>query len=494
MHPLLQERLFVDENNILMNLTMILEMVAASAGDRDVVTAGGRSLTAARLSELARSAAQRFEGRSGVLYLGGNHLAFPVALFGAALAGLPFVPLNYRLGQEQLAALKARHEGAIVLRPEDLDDLLSSTGGDALAPADPGEDPVAAVIYTSGTTSEPKAALLRHRHLMTYLFNTVEFGSAPEGAATLVSVPPYHIAGVTNLLSNLYAGRRVVYLDGFTPQTWLAAVQQEKITNAMLVPTMLARIVAEVPEGGVVDAPSLRSLAYGGSRTARPVLERALTVFPDTGFVNAYGLTETASSVAVLGPDDHRTAFASDDPQVRERLGSVGRPLPGIDIEVRSEEGDVLPAGVTGLVYVRGAQISGEYKGRTMLDAEGWFPTRDLGHLDDEGYLYIEGRADDTIIRGGENIAPAEIEDVLLDHPAISEAAVIGAPDPEWGQRLVAVVVGEADPEELREWVRARLRSSKTPDLFVFRPELPKTETGKLLRRVLLTELEAEHA
>jgi acyl-CoA synthetase (AMP-forming)/AMP-acid ligase II len=224
-----------------------------------------------------------------------------------------------------------------------------------------------------------------------------------------------------------------------------------------------------------------------------------LNVFPETGFVNAYGLTETASSIAVLGPGDHRQAWASDDPVVRDRLGSVGRALPGVEFQVRDDDGGPLPADETGLVFVRGDQISGEYGTRSVLDAEGWFATRDRGRLDAEGFLFIEGRADDTIIRGGENIAPAEIEDVLLAHPGIVEAAVLGVPDVEWGQRLVAVVVGEGDPAEIQAWVRERLRSSKTPDTIVFRAELPKTDTGKLLRRTLLAELnqpelESNHA
>lgn len=476
-----------------MNISMILDM-AAAAEDRPVVTAGGRSLFTTELAALARRAARQFRGHTAVLYLGANHLAYPVALFGAALAGVPFVPLNYRLGAGQLEALLARHPGALVLRPEDFDTLLTADASDDEAPGEVAwdGDAVAVIIYTSGTTAEPKAALLRHRHLMAYLLNTQEFGSA-EGEATLVSVPPYHIAGLTNLLSNFYSGRRIVYLSAFDAAEWLETVRRESITHAMLVPTMLARIV-EAVAGEDAGVPELRSLAYGGARTPRPVLERALRAFPHTGFVNAYGLTETASSVAVLGPQDHRTALASAEPEVRDRLGSVGRALPGIDIEIRSEAGEPVAAGETGLVFVRGDQISGEYGGRSALDAGGWFPTRDLGRLDADGYLYIEGRADDTIIRGGENIAPAEIEDVLLAHPGVREAAVIGVPDPEWGQRLVAVLVGTGEPEEIREWVKQRLRSSKTPDLIVFRGELPRTETGKLLRRNLVAEVENTNA
>jgi acyl-CoA synthetase (AMP-forming)/AMP-acid ligase II len=246
--------------------------------------------------------------------------------------------------------------------------------------------------------------------------------------------------------------------------------------------------------GADAGTPTLRSLAYGGARCSRPVVEQAMKIFPGTGFVNAYGLTETASSVAVLSPDDHRAALMADDPVARDRLGSVGRALPGIEFQIRAEDGEPVSPGESGLVFVRGEQISGEYGERNTLDADGWFATRDRGRLDADGYLFIEGRADDTIIRGGENIAPAEIEDVLLTYPGIVEAAVVGVPDPEWGQRLVAVLVGDGDPAEIRRWVRDRLRSAKTPDTIVFRAELPKTDTGKLLRRTLLADLETTHA
>jgi acyl-CoA synthetase (AMP-forming)/AMP-acid ligase II len=481
-----------------MNITMILEM-AAAADDRSVVTAGGHSSTAAGILDLARRSATGFAGYPAVLYSGVNHLAYPVALFGAAMAGVPFVPLNYRLGEAQLTALHERHPGALVLRQDDLDPWLESLGAhtpmadDERPAAHFDGDAVAVIIYTSGTTAAPKAAVLRHRHLLAYVLNTVEFSGAAAEDATVVAVPPYHIAGLTNLLSNLYSGRRIVYLASFDPREWIETVRTERVTHAMVVPTMLARIVGETV-GDDADLPSLKSLAYGGARTPRPVLERALKVLPDTNFVNAYGLTETASSIAVLGPEDHRTAFTATDPVVRDRLGSVGRPLPGIEIDIRGEDGSPTQDGDTGLVFVRGEQISGEYGGRSVLDDEGWFATRDLGRLDADGYLFIEGRSDDTIIRGGENIAPAEIEDVLHAHPDIIEAAVIGVPDPEWGQRLVAVVVGTGDPEEIKQFVRDRLRSSKTPDVVVFQSELPRTETGKLLRRNLVSALEKNHA
>ncbi|WP_329539081.1 class I adenylate-forming enzyme family protein [Streptomyces sp. NBC_01358] len=471
-----------------MNIAVILEM-AASAGDRPAVTQDGRSLSALELLRLARHAAARFRDRSGVLYAGPNHLSYPVALFGAALAGVPFVPINYRLSDDQAGALIDRHPGAEILRPTDLDALLEPQGEAEWQPVPEEGVAAAVVLYTSGTTAAPKAALLRHRHLLAYVFNTQDFGSADAGDASLVALPTYHVAGLMNLLTNLYAGRRIVYQGTFDAAEWLSTVRRESITHAMVVPTMLARITAVLGDAKA-DAPTLRSLAYGGARCPRPVVEQALRQFPETGFVNAYGLTETASSICVLGPDDHWAAAASDDPAVRARLGSVGRPLPGIEAEIRDPGGKVLGPGEKGLVFVRGDQISGEYEGVEPEDGTaGWFATRDRGRLDDEGYLFIEGRADDTIIRAGENIAPAEIEDVLLQYPGIEEAAVLGMPDPEWGQRLVAVLVGAGDPEEIRSFARQRLRSSKTPDTVVFRPDLPRTSTGKLLRRTLVAEL-----
>ncbi|HLH28736.1 MAG TPA: fatty acid--CoA ligase family protein, partial [Acidimicrobiales bacterium] len=367
------------------------------------------------------------------------------------------------------------------------------TAADPTVPCDPEEPCV--LLYTSGTTSAPKAAVLRHRHLMSYLLGTVEFGSAGEEEAALVTVPPYHVAGVANLLSNVYAGRRIVYLDQFDAGTWLETVRREGVTQAMVVPTMLARIVDHLGGAAQAGTPTLRTISYGGAPMPAGVLRRAMALFPDVGFVNAYGLTETSSTIALLGPEDHRAALESDDPAVRDRLQSVGRLLPGVELEVRDEEGRPLPPGRTGLIFLRGEQVSGEYAHGSAVDDEGWFATRDRGWVDDEGYLFVEGRADDTIIRGGENIAPAEIEEVLMACDGVADAAVVGLPDEEWGQRLAAVVVPRSgaslDPDLLRDEVRRRLRSSKTPDTIEFWPELPRTDTGKLLRRIVVERLAA---
>src|SRR5262249_15602690 len=205
-----------------------------------------------------------------------------------------------------------------------------------------------------------------------------------------------------------------------------------------------------------------------------------------------YGLTETSSTIAVLGPDDHRAA-AGNDPVAVERLSSAGRVLPTVEIQVRDDAGAIL-ADEPGEIWVRGEQVSGEYTNAAApLDADGWFPTRDRGWVDADGYLFIEGRSDDTIIRGGENVAPAEIEEVLLRHPDIAECAVVGVPDDEWGQRIAAAVVlrpgATLDAAGVQAFARESLRGSKTPEVVTFADALPFTETGKLLRRVVQTDL-----
>jgi acyl-CoA synthetase (AMP-forming)/AMP-acid ligase II len=190
---------------------------------------------------------------------------------------------------------------------------------------------------------------------------------------------------------------------------------------------------------------------------------------------------------------------ASTEAAVRARLGSVGRPVPGVEVVIRRADGELAGPNEPGRILVRGPQVSGEYAGAVaQLDADGYFDTRDGGYLDDEGYLFVVGRLDDTIIRGAENLSPFEIEEVLLSHPSVRDVVVVGVPDVEWGQRIEAVVVpepgGSVEPDLLRGFVRTQLRSSKTPDRIHVWETLPRTEVGKLSRREIAAQLEAEGA
>lgn len=490
-----------------MKLSLLLQMAADAAPERIGLVCEGRRWSYGALLAAARGAAASIAG-SGCTHVGlldESSEAAPIAMFGAALAGVPYVPLNYRLADIDLAALLDRIAPAYLIGDADRMRRLSPGGGhriwrrtdflsqaQALTDAAPTEDDagdgIAVQLFTSGTTAAPKAALLRHANLLSYILGTVEFGSAEEREAALVSVPPYHIAGISALLSSIYALRRIVLLPAFDPDTWLSLAAAERATHAFLVPTMLARIIARLDAGAAPDLATLQAIAYGGGRMPAELIERALELFPATGFTNAYGLTETSSTIALLGPEDHRASYASADPAVRARLGSVGRPLPTVEIAIRDEDGKALPPGQRGEIYVRGEQVSGTYRERSALDAQGWFPTRDAGWLDAEGYLFLAGRADDVIVRGGENISPGEIEDVLLSHPAIADAAAVAVPSTEWGEAVgIAIVAkpGHAAPaeEELRTLIRNRLRSSRVPERIAVLDALPYNEMGKLLRR-----------
>ncbi|MFP6640981.1 MAG: class I adenylate-forming enzyme family protein [Myxococcota bacterium] len=500
-----------------MNLMMLLEMASGSMGDRVAFVNGDDRLTYSELFESAGRAARTLSesGADHLAFLDESSLSVPLGVFASAWAGKPFVPLNYRLTGAELESLLGQIAPSQLVAGDDRVESLSSLGtatvvgrGDFLAGArDAGaasQDPewsmdpeeIAILLFTSGTTGPPKAAVIRHKHLVSYILGSVEFMSSEEDDASLVCVPPYHIAGMASVASSVYSGRRVVQLPNFTAEGWLELARKEQITHAMVVPTMLARIV-EVLEGqGGADLPRLKALSYGGGKMPHSVIERALALFPETNFANAYGLTETSSTISILGPEDHRSAVTSDDPRVRRRLTSVGQPLPLLEVEIRDEEGKALAPNERGEIYVRGEQVSGEYlgKGTRLLD-DGFFPTRDGGSMDEEGYLFIEGRIDDIIVRGGENMSPGEIEDVLLEHEAVADAAVVGLPDEQWGEKLSAVVVlkpaAVTTEAELQEFVKGRLRSSRTPEEVAFWQELPYNETGKLVRRKVRSELMA---
>ena len=492
-----------------MSISLLLEM-ASSDPDREALVSNRTRLTVGELSALADGGAGLIatSGAGSVAYVGTGGVMLPLLIFSSARATRAFTPLNYRLSSDGLRELIERLPEPLVVFDDEYRDMVGDAGVKAIEAnafidmartaaepaaefADP--DDVAIVLFTSGTTSRPKAVELSHHNLTSYVMGTVEFASADADDAALICVPPYHIAGVSAALSNLYAGRKMVYLTKFDAKEWIRLVRDEAVTTATVVPTMLDRIVSEL-EKQPTPLPTLRTLAYGGSKVPLPLVRKALDLLPDVGFVNAYGLTETSSTIAVLTPDDHRVAHEATDEAISRRLGSVGQPVPGIEVQIRGGDGTVLGPGESGELFVRGDQVSGRYAEiGSVLDPDGWFPTKDVAALDRDGYLFITGRSDDTIIRGGENIAPAEVEDVLVEHPSVRDVAVVGVEDSQWGQIIVAVVVAaegtDPDPEELRAHVRNTLRGSRTPDRVVFRDELPTTPTGKVLRRDLIDEL-----
>ncbi|WP_242124228.1 class I adenylate-forming enzyme family protein [Sphingobium sp. Sx8-8] len=494
-----------------MQTHLLLEMAAEAIGDREGYTTVEGGLSYAEAFRRAKGGANflsRFEGDK-VVFLGHNGPAFPLALYAAGLAGRPFVPLNYRLADADLRKLVARTAPSVLIADGTMATRVHGVEGvrvvtrEAFEAACVDDDnccaelpfvdqDIAILLFTSGTTGDPKAAVLRHGNLTSYVISTVEFMGAGEDETALVSVPPYHIAGIAAVLTGTYSGRRIAYLHSFAPDAWVQLAHAERVTHAMVVPTMLSRIL-DAMELLKIELPHLRAVSYGGGRMPAAVIERAMQKLPNVDFVNAYGLTETSSTIAVLGPEDHRQAFASPDEKVRARLGSVGRPLPSLELEIRGPDGKtVLGPRESGEIYVRGEQVAGEYLHKKVLSDDGWFATNDAGWVDEDGYLFVEGRLDDVIVRGGENISPGEIEDVLRQHPSVVDVAVYGLPDDQWGEKVgCSIVCADPRPEtaELAQWVQTRLRSTKTPESWDFRAELPYNETGKLLRRVLKVEM-----
>ena len=328
--------------------------------------------------------------------------------------------------------------------------------------------------------------MLRHRHLASYVIGAVEFAGAEPGEAVLVSVPPYHVAGLANLLSNLYLGRRIVYSRSSTPRGGSRRCGARASPTPWWCPTMLARI-CDVLEADGSGLPTLQALSYGRARAPATVLHRVMALLPD---VQAHqrlrahrgpARRSRCSGPTTTGPPAAR-------PVASARLSSAGQVLPTVEVEGprparRSAPRPASPA----RSGCRASRCRASTQaGEPRWAAAGWFPTRDRGWIDDDGYLFIEGRSDDTIIRGGENIAPAEIEEVLLRHPNIRLMRGRGRARRRVGPAHVAAVVvpraGAAlDAAEVREFARRSLRGSKTPDAVTFAEALPFTETGKLL-------------
>jgi acyl-CoA synthetase (AMP-forming)/AMP-acid ligase II len=493
--------------------------------DQEIVIFGNRRLnyaqfadTVARLSSVFKQ--QGLAARDVVAVLDTNSDLYIAAYYAAAKAGLTFLPLNYRAKEAELEYMINTASTKVLLAGDRYLDLIArlrprlklakvlaigegESGvprlADLIAKAEPDEaeaevedEDTSILMYTSGTTSLPKGVMLSFRDFTAYVTANVEMADGTDRGVALVCVPFYHIAGTTAYMTNIWTGRRLVVMPQFDAKAWLALVATERVTHAFVVPTMMKQVLDE-PSFKSTDLSSLSNLAYGGAPMPIQVIRRAIEAFPATvGFVNAYGQTETTSSLIVLGPDDHRiTGTPQEKEQKLRRLNSIGKPLPDVEIRVRDEDGALLTHGQVGEIVIRTPRNMKGYAGRTDDAAlpEGWRATGDLGWIDEDGYVFFAGRKDDMIIRGGENIAPAEIETVLMSHPAVDECAVIGIPSVEWGQTVKAFVVCRAGEkitrDDLSEFCRSRLASFKRPEQIEFIDALPKNPLGKILRKDL---------
>jgi acyl-CoA synthetase (AMP-forming)/AMP-acid ligase II len=515
-----------------MNTTDFLSIANAICPERDCIVFEGKRWTYAQMWERANKLANALRkigaekgDRIGILQVNCNQ--YVEAYYASAMMGAIFVPLNFRAKSDELSYMIANAEAKILFvgsrysemvdamlpelptvkhcisidRKEEkrlyYEDVVGSASSDESF-IEIGDDDITMLMYTAGTTGRPKGVPLRHSAFVSYVLENVEPASPDIEERNLLTVPLYHVAGIQAMLAAIYGGRTLVMMRQFEVKEWLEAIQKEKATRAMLVPTMLKRVIDD-DDFSRHDLSSLKIITYGAAPMPFEVINKAIKIMPWVKFINAFGQTETASTITALGPEDHRIEGTEEEKErkLKRLTSSIGKPLPDVEVKIVDEEGKALPSLGVGEIWARGPRIMTGYwrdeqKTSQVMTKDGWLRTGDMGWMDEEGYIYLAGRGDDMIIRGGENISPEEVENVLHSHPKVEEAAVIGVPDPEWGQEPRAVVVLKkgkaATSEEIIEYCRSKLSGFKRPRSVVFLDSLPRNPMGKVLRKKLREE------
>lgn len=515
-----------------MNTVEFLTISSAVVPDRIALAQGKHKVTYAQMAGRVTRLANALSGLGvthgdSIAVMAMNSPDYVTAYYAAAKLGATFVPLNYRAKQEELVYMINTSESKVLLVGEryldlvasirdqipgvaqyicvdarpghmpNFDDLIAAASDDEMF-VDVDDNEASILIFTSGTTAMPKGVVLTYLTLSVYVTNTMN-PADPEDESnevTLLSVPLYHVAGATTMLSSVWGGRTLAILPQFDPEAWLSAVQDFGVTHSFVVPTMLKRVM-EYEDFGKFDLSTLQLITYGAAPMPYEVVKRAVEVF-ECGLMNAYGQTESTSTLTFLGPEDHKLEGTEAERELKlKRLRSVGRPMDDVEVAILDDDGNVVGPGVEGEICVAGARVMREYYKQAEATSEaihdGWLHTGDLGYLDEDRYLFITGRRKDLIIRGGENISSGEIEAVLESHPAVDEVAVIGVPDPDWGETVKAIVVlaagADVTMEELQQHCKSRLASFKMPAYISFVDELPRNHLGKVLK----TDLRKTH-
>jgi len=347
-----------------------------------------------------------------------------------------------------------------------------------------GDEELLGLFYTGGTTGFPKGVMLSHQNLHISSYGATTSGLRFGHAGTyLHAAPMFHLADLTGWHLELLLGGRHVFVPAFEPVAVMRAIEQHGVTDALLVPTMIQALI-DHPEISSYDLTSLRTVLYAASPIPQTVLERAMKAFPNAEFVQAYGMTELAPVATLLRSEDH------NDPRL---LRAAGRATASTEVRIADPEGREVPRGTVGEVVVRGGNVMLGYWERPEETAaaiqDGWMHTGDGAMMDDDGYIYIVDRIKDMIVTGGENVYSAEVENALATHPAVASSAVIGIPDPDWGERVHAVVVlhpgTHATAEGLREHAKGLIAGYKCPRSVDFVEALPLSGAGKVLKREL---------
>ncbi|MBI4337931.1 MAG: long-chain-fatty-acid--CoA ligase [Chloroflexi bacterium] len=512
-----------------MNVTELLSITAAIVPERGSLIFEGERFTYAQIQERVNRLVNALAGlgvekgdRVAVLQV--NCPEVVESCFATAKLDAVWVPLNFRAKADELAYMVnhaepkvllvgARYHGLVESFREQVpavgrivalesphpgwlfyDDLLAGASDEERFPQ-AGDDDLVVLMFTAGTTGHPKGVMLTHESFSSYILANVEPADPESEEKNLLTVPLYHIAGLQAVMAGFYGGRTIIIQRQFEAEEWMRLVGKERVDRAMMVPTMLKQIL-DHPAFAQHDFSSLKVITYGAAPMPAEVIKRALKALPGCRFINAFGQTETASTITMLSPEDHVIPDSTSPEELErylKRLTSIGKPLPDVEVRIVDEHGNEVPVGQVGEIVARGSRLMKGYWKQNDATKDtirnGWLYTGDLGYRDQEGYIYLAGRAKDFIKRGGEMVSPEEVEQVLMSHPAVDDAAVIGVPDPDWSERVRAIVVlkpgQQVRPEELVEHCRQRLASFKKPESIVFVDELPRNSMGKVLKRVL---------
>lgn len=502
-----------------------LESVAATTPDAPAIHLDGDTWTfgalAARVAATAAAVVARTRPGDRVALVAWNGMWWIDAAFGVPAAGRTLAMISPRLTLAEIAGQLATVDPALVIVDPTVTtdlDALGSPGRTVVAlpewitattptfsvPIWPPEGPdrdrdpedVAWLVFTSGTTAAPKAAMLTHRSLLAAVHATAAARPANPDDVYLFPFPLWHVA-LYNVLCRLVVGRPVVLHGRFDPAEILAAAAAHRVTSMSLAATMLDRLLDGLGDAAADPAAldTLTDITYGAAPMPATVLRRAAGRLPRVRFWQGYGMTELSGNAVFLGADDHRRGLHGD----AELLRAAGRAAPGVEIRITDEDDAVLPTGASGEIQVRATQVMSGYWGNAdataaALTADGWLRTGDIGTLDATGLLHVRDRKKDIIITGGENVSAREVEDVLRQHPAVADVAVVGATDAHWGERVCAVIVprGPLDPGDVRAFARRHLAGFKVPRQIETRASLPVNASGKVLKAELRSEL-AEH-
>lgn len=448
-----------------------------------------------------------------------NSIEYMLLYFAAAQAGIVPVPLNYRLAPAEWAYILNDAEARILFVGNDYlhgvdlirEELKTVTRFILVGEADkpgwetyrhftaglPDNPPHRLVtpdddlfqLYTSGTTGRPKGAMLTHRAVITHLFQMGIAHNIQPGERLLLVAPVFHVAALNAGAFPCLAAGGCLYIQGdFKPAEVVRALSEEHIGMAILVPAMIQACLTAVPDVAQRSYENLRLIHYGASPIAEATLRRAIETF-QCEFSQGYGMTEMSAGIAILSWADHQHAL-KEKPDL---LLAAGRPILGTEVQIVDADDNPLPNGVIGQVLARGPQMMKGYWQQPEATAAalrgGWMHTGDAGILDDAGYLYIQDRVKDMVVSGGENVYPRVVEEVLFKHPAVAEAAAIGVPDEKWGETIKAIVVLRqgmtATEEEIINFCRGKLGGFERPRSVDFVDALPRTPSGKVLKRVL---------